>query len=110
MSVHGEEQCARRRAECTVKKMYIRNGENMRKYESGQPEKLLEVVCNGCGRKMLVENGYLKEGCFSGDNLFGYFSRRDGEVHHFDLCEDCYEKMMAGFVVPVEKKNATELV
>lgn len=82
----------------------------MRKYESGKPEELLEVVCNQCGRKLLVENGYLKEGCFSADNLFGYFSRRDGEKHHFDLCEDCYEKLAAQFAVPVEKENATELV
>lgn len=82
----------------------------MRKYEIGKPEELLEVVCNQCGKKMQVENGYLKEGCFSADNLFGYFSHRDGEMHHFDLCEDCYEKLAAQFAVPVEKKNVTELV
>ena len=82
----------------------------MRRYESKQTEKLLEVVCNQCGRHLLVENGYLKEGCFSADNLFGYFSNRDGELHYFDLCEECYEKMTAQFAVPVEKKNATELV
>ena len=82
----------------------------MRKYENGKPEELLEVVCNRCGKKLQVENGYLKEGCFSADNLFGYFSRKDGERHHFDLCEDCYEEFTAQFAVPVEKKNATELM
>ena len=82
----------------------------MRKYESGKTEELLEVVCNQCGKKLLVEKGYLKEGCFSADYQFGYFSERDGEVHHFDLCEECYAKMTAGFVVPLEKKNATEFV
>jgi len=82
----------------------------MRKYESGQPEELLEVICNQCGRKLLVENGYLKEGCFSADNVFGYFSSRDGERHSFDLCEKCYEKLVAQFAVPVDKKKVTELV
>ena len=34
----------------------------MRKYEE-QKEKLIEAVCNCCGRALKVENGYLKEGC-----------------------------------------------
>lgn len=82
----------------------------MRRYESEKKEQLVEVICNQCGKKLLVENGYLKEGCFSADNLFGYFSRRDGEKHHFDLCEECYDNLAAQFQVPVEKENATELV
>lgn len=80
----------------------------MRKYENGQ--KLLGVVCNRCGRTLRVEDGYLKEGCFAADARFGYFSRKDGTRHCFDLCEDCYDVMISGFCVPVEESEGTELL
>lgn len=82
----------------------------MRKYEDGQDRKLVHAVCNRCGRPLKVENGYLKEGCFSADVVFGYFSRKDGVTHSFDLCEDCYDEMVAQFKVPVEEKEGTELL
>lgn len=82
----------------------------MRKYEDGQDKKLVRVVCNKCGRILKVEDGYLKEGCFSADAAFGYFSRKDGIVHSFDLCEDCYDEMVSQFRVPVEEKEETELL
>lgn len=40
-------------------------------------EKLQTVVCNQCGKKMTVENGILKEGCFHGKQQFDYFSEKD---------------------------------
>ena len=27
------------------------------------------------------------------------------EVHRFDLCEECYDRMVSQFVIPVEKEN-----
>ena len=82
----------------------------MRRYENGQDRKLMEVVCNKCGRKLKVENGYLKEYCFTADTVFGYFSHRDGVAHHFDLCEDCYDQLISRFQVPVEEAEAIELM
>ncbi len=82
----------------------------MHKYREGQKSELLEVVCNRCGRSLKVEDGYLREGCFTGDATFGYFSKKDGTVHHFDLCEECYDQMVAQFVVPVEESAETELL
>ena len=82
----------------------------MRRYEDGQNDHLAQVVCNKCGRKLKVENGFLKEGCFSADSVFGYFSRKDGITHHFDLCEDCYDEMISLFQVPVEETEGTELL
>lgn len=73
-------------------------------------KKLETVICNGCGRHLKVENGVLKEGCFEGRQRFGYFSTMDGESHSFDLCEDCYQKLIAQFQVPVEKTEDTELL
>ncbi len=78
----------------------------MRRYEDGK--KLVEVVCNGCGRKLKVEDGYLKEFVFGADAVFGYFSRKDGSKHHFDLCEDCYDQMTRQFKLPPEESEETD--
>ncbi len=80
----------------------------MRKY--GQDGKLMMAVCNKCGRTLKVEQGYLREFCFEGAASFGYFSRKDGTVQHFDLCEDCYDELTARFLVPAEEIEETELV
>lgn len=82
----------------------------MREYENGTEAKLMKVVCNKCGRTLKVEDGYLKEGCFHGRVTFGYFSRRDGITHRFDLCEECYDAMTAQFAVPVEVNPETEML
>ncbi len=80
----------------------------MRVYE--KEKKLTKVVCNACGKKMLVENGILKEECIHVEHDFGFFGARDGESDSFDLCEACYEKLIADFAVPVDKKERLELL
>ena len=82
----------------------------MRKYQYEQGEKLSRVVCNRCGKELKVENGYLKEGCFTADVSFGYFSNKDGIRQRFDLCEECYDKLIVQFAVPVEKSPNNELL
>ena len=81
----------------------------MKKYTEQGDMSLLQVVCNKCGRPLKVENGILKEGCFSGNTVFGYFSRKDGMRQCFDLCEDCYDAMVKGFTIPVEEIEEKEL-
>ena len=78
----------------------------MRVYE--EEKKLTKVVCNACGKKLLVENGILKEECIHVKHDF--FGARDGESDSFDLCEACYEKLIADFAVPVDKKERVELL
>lgn len=82
----------------------------MIKYNNEESMELQEVICNRCGRKMRVERGILKEGCFHADYAFGYFSKRDGIRHKFELCEDCYDKMIAEFAIPVEESPEQELL
>ena len=82
----------------------------MRRYEDETNTRLIQVVCNQCKKELKVEQGYLKEGCFSADTTFGYFSRKDGMRHCFDLCEECYDKMIAGFPIPVEESEVNELL
>ena len=82
----------------------------MRRYEGDNNVKLMRVVCNQCKKELKVENGYLKEGCFRADVTFGYFSQKDGTKHRFDLCEECYDKLVAQFAIPVETGLSTELL
>lgn len=82
----------------------------MRKYQAGQEQVLTQVLCNQCGRELKVENGYLKEGCFTADAVFGYFSHKDGKNFRFDLCEECFDQMIASFAVPAEIDEETELL
>ena len=44
------------------------------------------------------------------DHDFGFFGSKDGESESFDLCETCYEKMVAGFAVPVKRWERKELL
>lgn len=86
-----------------------RHGISMRKYKDKYKKQLKEVVCNKCGRRLKVENGILKEGCFNGNNVFGYFSRKDGIRQQFDLCESCYDAMVVTFSIPVSETEENEL-
>ncbi len=81
----------------------------MRKYMDEGKTRLGKVRCNQCGRGLRLESGMIKEGCFHGETVFGYFSRRDGIRHSFDLCEDCYDALIRGFAVPVEETEEKEL-
>lgn len=80
----------------------------MRKYK--EDRELTRVVCNACGKNLLVENGILKEECIHVDHDFGFFGERDGESDSFELCEACYEKLIAGFSVPVDRRERKELL
>ena len=71
---------------------------------------LAAIICNQCGRVMTVQDDMEKEGVFSAACTWGYFSEKDGQVHHFDLCEDCYDEWISGFRLPVETEEQIELL
>ena len=68
------------------------------------------IYCNSCGKLLKVENGILKEDAFEATKEWGYFSKRDLEVHHFNLCEDCYNKFISQFCIPVEVEKKLEVL
>lgn len=82
----------------------------MRKYENQKENQLQEVYCNCCGKKILTDKGMIMEGVFHGQVQWGFFSQKDGEIHSFDLCEKCYDQLVAGFQIPPEKKIERELL
>ena len=49
-------------------------------------------------------------GVFSADCEWGYFSEKDGERHHFDLCEECYDGVTREFLIEADKEERTELL
>ena len=81
----------------------------MREYSDDKSQMLVAVRCNKCKRELKVENGIIKEGCFCADTLFGYFSKKDGIRHFFDLCESCYDAMTEDFLIPVCEIEENEL-
>lgn len=80
----------------------------MRNYDDNNEIK--EVFCNKCRKELRVENGIIKEGCFEGNVVWGYFSSLDGKRHGFELCEECYHKMISEFAIPVTETDETEFV
>ena len=80
----------------------------MRKY--GKNGRLETVVCNMCGKKIVVKEGIVREGAAMIDYAWDYFSEKDGEVHHFDLCEACYDELVSQFRIPVDTEEHTELL
>jgi len=82
----------------------------MRRYLQQKKNTLEKVVCNQCGRELELKNGIVQEGVFKGEVHWGYFSRKDGENHSFDLCEDCYERLIHSFSIPVTMEEETEFL
>lgn len=80
----------------------------MRKTD-GNEQILRAVICNGCGRQLKVEKGVLREGCFCAEQIFGYFSSMDGKRISFDLCEECFQRLLNRCVIPAEIEEETEL-
>ena len=78
----------------------------MRKYKNGG--QLETVICNSCGKKLVVLEGTVREGVIRIDHAWDFFSEKDGEVHHFDWCEDCYDSMVKEFSIPVDVEEEIE--
>ena len=81
----------------------------MKNKEILEPE-LEQVTCNQCGKKLLVQDGIVKEGCFSVRYKFDYFSNKDGYIYNLDLCEECFDKWNSQFTIPVQIEETKEFL
>lgn len=72
--------------------------------------KLVKIVCNHCGAQLDVAGGLEKGDFLSVSKEWGYFSHKDTQLHQFDLCEACYDGLIAGFTIPVEIENKKEIL
>lgn len=74
----------------------------MRRYRMKETREIEKIFCNKCGKEIPAVNGFAREGVFSAEYEWGYFSEKDGETHSFDLCERCYDELIGTFELPVE--------
>lgn len=68
------------------------------------------IQCNVCGKIVKKENNFVKEDFLTITKEWGYFSNKDMELHSFKICEECYDKWINTFKVPVLKKKISEVV
>ena len=65
--------------------------------------------CNACGKQIYFDKGIMKEDVFEAAKEWGYFSEKDTEIHRFNLCEICYDNIVSGFIIPVDKSIKKEI-
>lgn len=71
------------------------------KNETIVAKKILNVKCNCCGKDIATDKfGYTSD-YLSVEKRWGYGSTFDNEVHSFDICEDCYKKLIKEFKIPI---------
>ena len=73
-------------------------------------KKELGGVCKMCGRELKTENGLLMEDAFEAAKEWGYFSKKDLELHKFTICEACYDRLIETFLIPVERQVKKEVM
>ncbi|MDO5424749.1 MAG: hypothetical protein Q4F41_13580 [Eubacteriales bacterium] len=61
-----------------------------------------DIYCNQCGKKLARSGEICTEDFLHIEKEWGYFSRKDGECHSFDLCEACCEKLEEGLRIPAD--------
>ena len=64
-----------------------------------------KVFCNNCGLEIEKDiYGYINDYLHI-EKCWGYNSNNDGNIHNFDICEDCYIKLVENFKIPLEKNK-----
>lgn len=68
------------------------------------------LCCNVCAKEIQRVNEIAVEDVFEVEKEWGYFSKYDLEIHKFNICEDCYDTLIASFKIPISKKIKTEVL
>ena len=73
----------------------------MRQYrtENKETKELDKIICNKCGKEIEVIRGVAQEDYLTVEKRWGYFSNKDNQEDVFDLCEDCYDELVASFKI-----------
>ncbi len=79
----------------------------MRQYhtELRETKELEKIICNKCGKEIVVTRGIPQEDVLDIEKRWGYFSEKDGQTDRFDICEDCYEEWIESFLIPVTRSE-----
>ena len=81
-----------------------------KKWEMDAAPRYEEVRCNRCGKSLALYQGLPVEDFVSVEKVWGYGSGQDGVRIQFDLCENCVQEIVAGFVLPPETEDVSELI
>lgn len=81
----------------------------MRFYQDKEKEILERVLCNCCGRELKMTGRHVAEGVLHVCKDWGFFSTKDLKRHEFDVCEECYDKMILEFRIPVTESEVLEI-
>ena len=81
----------------------------MRFYKDKERKVLEKVLCNCCGKRLHMAGNHVAEGVMHVGKDWGYFSKKDLVRHEFDMCEQCYDKMIAEFQIPVTMGEILEV-
>lgn len=68
------------------------------------------TYCNRCGKEISDMGRSLEGEGLHVEKHWGYFSKKDGEIHRFDLCENCYDRLVEEFVLVPEQEEETVLI
>lgn len=80
------------------------------KREKGNTKEDMKMRCNHCGKEIKAEHDRIMEGVADITLRWGYFSKKDGEIHRFSICEECYDAWIKEFAIPVTIEEETELL
>jgi hypothetical protein len=68
----------------------------MRRYKKVLKDELLDIVCDICGGSCVPEGsggaGWAEFAVLEAN--WGYFSRKDGDKLHKEICEKCFDKLV----------------
>ncbi|GFI62051.1 hypothetical protein IMSAG049_01224 [Clostridiales bacterium] len=52
------------------------------------------VICNACGKEIKKNKFNEFSDFYHIDKIWGYHSNKDGRCDNYDICEECYDKML----------------
>lgn len=64
--------------------------------------KVQDIICNMCGNAVKKESENVFSDYLAVEKVWSYLSSFDCQCHKFDLCEDCYKKLISSFAIPPE--------
>lgn len=65
-------------------------------------KKTEKIICNLCGRAIKKDGDDTFYDYIEVKKKWGYLSDYDGQVHSFDICQDCYKRLAEEFKVNAE--------
>ncbi len=77
----------------------------MKKYKKVLKEVAVcsKVICNRCGKEITPDVCGDEGRLLSVEKVWGYGSAKDGVKQTFELCEECYDEIVARFKIPPEE-------